>query len=63
MHETRSIGNIGNYYGGLNVKEEGGRYFWGILDHDDDVDWEEIPESLYVQLLIFQNSKEAAGDE
>ena len=32
MSETQSIGDIGNYYGGLEVKEEDGRYFWGIAD-------------------------------
>jgi hypothetical protein len=50
----KEIGNIGNYYGGLIVKEEDECYFWGILDWDDDVDWEEIPKALYDALIAYQ---------
>lgn len=41
---------IGYSDGGLIVKEEGGRYFWGISDHDGTV-FEEIEKSLYDELL------------
>lgn len=48
-----NIGNIGNYYGGLAVKESDGKYFWGIMDYDDEYNWEEIPETLYIELVKF----------
>jgi len=47
------IGGIGNYYGGLSVKIELGKYFWSIEDCGD-TSWEEIPESLYTELVMFQ---------
>lgn len=40
---------IGNYYGGIVAKEEGGKFYWGIEDHDG-ITFEEIPESLYREL-------------
>lgn len=54
--ETQSIGDIGNYYGGLEVKEEDGRYFWGIADYDGE-HWEEIPEYLYLDLHRFEGER------
>jgi hypothetical protein len=27
MEEVKNIGDIGNYYGGLNIKEEDGKFF------------------------------------
>lgn len=50
---ARSIGSIGNYYGSLEVKEEDGKFFWSIEDHYGH-DWEEIPESLYRELIAFE---------
>lgn len=47
------IGSIGNYYGGLSVKEEDGKYFWSIKNYDGDY-WEEIPKSLYDELTKFE---------
>ena len=44
------IGNIGNYYGGLSVKEENGQYFWGIENYDG-TNWEGISNELYKELL------------
>ena len=52
----KSIGNIGNYYGGLPVKEEENKFFWAITDHYCE-DWEEIPKSLYDELIKFELSK------
>lgn len=48
------IGSIGNYYGGLSVKEENGKFFWSIENYSGH-DWEEIPESLYLKLMEFEN--------
>jgi len=46
------IGEIGNMYGGLMVKEEQGKYFWAIEDVND-LYWQEIPYSLYSELVKF----------
>lgn len=48
-----NIGTIGNYYGGLAVKEENDKYYWGIEDWDGTY-FEEIPEYLYDALLQYQ---------
>lgn len=53
----RGIGTIGNYYGGLSVKEEAGRFYWSIENYSGD-DWEEIPESLYRELMAFQDAQD-----
>ena len=45
----RLIGNINHEYGGLLIKEEGGKFFWSIEANAFDK-WEEIPESLYLEL-------------
>lgn len=52
MIEERSIGTIGNYFGKLIVKEEYGKYWWGI-EGCTDVNWQEIPKSLYDALIRF----------
>lgn len=44
------IRDIYNYYGNLQVKGEGGKYYWGIGDWGD-FKWKEIPKSLYEELL------------
>lgn len=53
----QSIGTIGNYYGGLSVKEDGGKYFWSIENYTG-YNWEEIPKYLYDALLKFQAEQE-----
>lgn len=50
------IGNIGNYYGGLQVKEENDKYYWGI-ENWDGIEWEEISKHLYTQLLKHNKKK------
>ena len=55
MEQTIKIGKIENYYGGLHVKEDEGKYFWGIEDSYG-TDWEEIPESLYLELVKFNGN-------
>lgn len=53
----RTIGEIGNYYGGLHVKEEGGKFYWGV-ENWDGTWWEEIPESLYRELIKFEEREQ-----
>lgn len=53
--ETEVLG-IGNYYGGLLVKVEDGKYYWGIKDYND-TSFKEIPKSLYDEIIKFNNSK------
>ena len=53
MKETRRIGGIGNYYGGLSLKEDEGKFYWSIEDWSGE-DWEEIPKYLYDALLKFE---------
>lgn len=48
----KRIGSIGNYYGNLFVKSEGGRFYWGIPDWNGTY-WQEIPEYLYAALMRF----------
>ena len=49
------VGGIGNYYGGLRVKESIGKFMWSIENYDGD-HWEEIPESLYIELIKFNEA-------
>ena len=47
------IGSIGNYYGGLSVKAEpDGTFWWGIENYSGTT-WEQIPQSLYDELVKF----------
>ena len=47
------IGSIGNYYGGLSVKvESDGTFWWGIENYCG-TEWEQIPQSLYDELVKF----------
>lgn len=57
--EEQRIGTISNHYGWLLVKTEGGKYYWSIMDIDPG-GWEEIPESLYRELLKFEANHLAA---
>lgn len=47
------IGNIGNYYGGLSVKSEADGTFWWGIENYDGTKWEQIPQSLYDELVKF----------
>lgn len=51
----KEIGRINNYYGGLIVKEDNGKYYWIIQNWDTDFsnlsEWEEITKELYKELL------------
>ena len=48
----RDIGSICNYYGALFVKQEQDQFYWGIRNFDG-ILWEKIPQSLYNELLAF----------
>jgi hypothetical protein len=54
--ECTEIGEIGNYYGGLSVKREGGKCYWSIENWDGD-HWHEIPDSLFVELLKHEEDR------
>lgn len=56
-----SIGEICNYYGGLSVKKEDGKYFWGIENYDG-TEWEEITEQLYSNLISFEEKRSKDAD-
>lgn len=64
--KARSIGSAQNYYGGVNVKEDGGEFFWAVENHDGNK-WEAIPKSLYDELVRFDDLQrgqdEAANQE
>ena len=49
MIETFKVGSISNFYGGLEIKEEGGKFYWGIENYDR-TEFEEISENLYTEL-------------
>ena len=52
-----NIGNIGNYYGGLRVKQGGDKkYYWGIADWDT-TRWHEIPKPLFTSLVRYEKSR------
>ena len=53
----RNIGGIGNYYGGLSVKSEDGKFYWGIEGYCG-IAWEEISENLFDEL---NNHEDARG--
>ncbi len=62
----KEIGHCGNYYGGLNIKEENGKYYWCIENYSG-YHWDEIPKYLYDTLLKYQDEVEKGlypeGDE
>ena len=57
MNREIGVGNIGNYYGGLLIRECEGKFQWGIENYDG-VYWETIPESLYKEILAFKESED-----
>lgn len=58
----RDIGKIGNYYGCLTVKAEGGRFFWSIENWNGH-GWEEIPKFLFDALIRFDDGDAALKGE
>jgi hypothetical protein len=51
----KQVGEIGNYYGGLIIMENEGKYYWLIENYDTNFDdlaeWSEISKELYNSLL------------
>ena len=55
MDKIISIGDICNTYGGLVIKESNGKYYWCIEAAESyEQIWEEIPKSLFVELVKFK---------
>jgi len=54
---VRCVGECGNYYGGLYVKESGGKFYWGIEDYDG-IEFSEIPEGLFIALNDYWDNVE-----
>lgn len=52
----KTVGEIGNYYGGLAVRKNGNKFEWGI-ENWDGTNWEEIPEYLYQALIKFEDER------
>ena len=54
----KDIDGIGNYYGGLFIMENEGKYYWLIenydTDFDDLLDWTEIDKELYDSLVAYE---------
>lgn len=50
--------SLRNFYAidGLTLKSEAGKFWWSIANHNGH-DWEEIPESLFNELLAFARGK------
>ena len=55
--QIREIGNIGNYYGGLSIKQEGDKFFWSIENWDGE-GWDEIPKHLFDALNKYEDEKD-----
>ncbi|QNN99823.1 hypothetical protein P67b_00064 [Ruegeria phage Tedan] len=53
---ARTIGEIGNYYGNLDVAEHDGAFWWAI-ENWSGYYWEEIPESLYRELVKYGDER------
>ena len=53
--EIKTVGKIGNYYGGLNITTFDNKFYWIIENYDTDFnnlsEWEEISEKLFLTLL------------
>ena len=54
-HDEIDIKGIGNYYGCLSVKVEGGVPYWSIENWDGH-HWDEIPDNLYLELIKHNES-------
>ncbi len=50
------VTGIVNTYGGLHLLDYDGRYFWAIGDYDGFY-WDEIPKSLYDEIIQFEKTK------
>ena len=57
----REIGDIDNYHGGLLIKSENNKFYWGIEDWDGTA-WEQIPESLFDALNKYEDERTDKGN-
>ncbi len=55
--EIKYIGDIGNYYGSLELAERDGKYYWGIEDYDG-TEYEEIPKYLADALIKLKDEED-----
>ena len=42
----KRVGNCSNYYGGIYIKDEDDKYYWGVLNYDG-IKWEKIPHVVW----------------
>jgi len=54
----KAVGGIRNYYGGLFIMENEGKYYWLIEDVSTEFDklkyWSEIDKELYDSLVAYE---------
>lgn len=50
--------DIFNEYGAAEVKQESGKYYWTV-DGYGSPGWQEIPKSLYIEIIKFAESGQA----
>jgi hypothetical protein len=59
--EYKSIGTVGNYYGGLFTMEKDGKYYWVIENYstkfDDLTHWDECDKELYEALIAYEERR------
>ena len=53
---AKQAGNIGNYYGGLNIAISDDKYYWGI-ENWDGTEWEEIPKYLFDAINRYEDER------
>lgn len=53
MEKIIEIKKISNYYGGLLIKKQGEKFYWGIENYDG-TNWDEIDEKLFKELLRYK---------
>ena len=62
--EFKPIGEITNYYGGVMVTKNEGRFYWTIENYHTDYnkfdlsDWEEIDKEFYNALLAWEKRRQ-----
>ena len=57
IENSKGIGTISNYYGGLNIVEKEGKYYWS-LDNYDGNRWEQIPQYLFDSLDHYEKKRQ-----
>ena len=59
-YQTDKIGGISNYYGGLGILAEEGKFYWSLEDWNG-YNWKEIPEEFYNTLKQFNTDYKNNG--